>query len=76
MDSVLNVRYYIGTSLHQNRVKLRIAPMMGCKWFRTAAIVIAGIKLPRRIHKGQFRLGGLRLKDRTTPAVWNAVLAA
>jgi transposase-like protein len=39
-------------------------------------IVIAGIELLRRIHKGQFSLGGLRLKDRSTPAVWNAVLAA
>ena len=57
-------------------VKLRIGPMLGFKWFTTAAIVIAGIELLRRIHKGQFSLGRLRLKDRITPAVWNAVLAA
>jgi len=57
-------------------VKLRIGPMLGFKWFATAAIVIAGIELLRRIHKGQFNLGGLRLKDRSTPTVWNAVLAA
>jgi hypothetical protein len=34
-----------------------------------------GIELLRRIHKGQFNLGRLRLKDRSTAAVWNAVLA-
>jgi transposase-like protein len=57
-------------------VKLRIGQMLGFKRFRTAAITIAGIELLRRIHKGQFDLGKLRLKDRSTPAVWNAVLAA
>ena len=55
--------------------KLRIAPMLGFKRFDTAAITIAGIELLRRIHKGQFNLGKLRLKDRNAPAVWNAVLA-
>jgi hypothetical protein len=43
---------------------------------RTAAITIAGIELLHRIHKGQFDLGKLRLKDRTAPALWNAVLSA
>ena len=57
-------------------VKLRIGPMLGFNWFTTAAITISGIELLRRIHKGQFNPGGLRLKDRSTPAVWNAVLAA
>ena len=55
---------------------LRIGPMLGFKWFRTAAITTAGIELLREIHKGQFNLSDLRLKDRSTPAVWNAVLAA
>jgi len=57
-------------------VKLRIGPMLGFKQFRTAAIVIAGIELLRRIGKGQFNLGRLRLKDRRAPAVWKAVLSA
>jgi transposase-like protein len=57
-------------------VKLRIGPMLGFKRFGTAAITIAGIELLRRIRKGQFNLGRLRLKARSTPAVWNAVLAA
>jgi hypothetical protein len=47
--------------------------MLGFKWFRTAAITIAGVELPRRIDKGQFDLHALRLKDRTAPAVWKAV---
>ena len=50
--------------------------MLGFKRFRTAAVTIAGIELLRRIHKRQFNLGRLRLKDGSTPAVWNAVLAA
>ena len=57
-------------------IKRLTRPMPGFKWFTTAAIVIAGIELLRRIHKGQFNLGGLHLKDRSTPAVWNTVLAA
>ena len=69
---------YLNNLIEQDHrgVKLRIGPMLGFKRFRTAAITIAGIELLRRIHKGQFNLGKLRLKDRSTPAVWNAVLAA
>ncbi len=36
----------------------------------------AGIELMRRIRKGQFKLGKLRIKGKTAPEVWNAVLAA
>ena len=57
-------------------MKLRIGPMLGFKWFTTASVVIVGIELLRRINKGQLNLGRLRLKDRSMPAVWNAVLAA
>lgn len=69
---------YLNNLIEQDHrgVKLRIGPMLGFKRFRTAAVTIAGIELLRRIHKGQFNLGKLRLKDRSTPAVWNAVLAA
>ena len=69
---------YLNNLIEQDHrgVKLRIGPMLGFKRFRTAATTIAGIELLRRIHKGQFNLGRLRLKDRSTPAVWNAVLAA
>jgi transposase-like protein len=69
---------YLNNVIEQDHrgVKLRIGPMLGFKRFHTAAITIAGIELLRRIHKGQFNLGKLRLKDRNAPAVWNAVLAA
>ena len=69
---------YLNNLIEQDHrgVKLRIGPMLGFKWFRTAAITIAGIELLRRIHKGQFDLRGLRLKDRSTPAMGNAVLVA
>ena len=69
---------YLNNLIEQDHrgVKLRIGPMLGFKRFRAAAVVIAGIELVRRIHKGQFNLGRFRLKDRSTSAVWNAVLAA
>jgi hypothetical protein len=66
------------TSFEQDHrgVKLRLGPMLGLKRFGTVAITVACIELPRRIHKGQFNLGRLRLKDTSAPALWNAVLAA
>jgi transposase-like protein len=69
---------YLNNLVEQDHrgVKLRIGPMLGFKWFRTAAITINEIELLRRIHKGQFNLARLRLKDRSTPAVWDAVLAS
>jgi hypothetical protein len=37
--------------------------MLGFKNFSCAAITIAGVELLRRIGKGQFTLGHLRLND-------------
>ena len=69
---------YLNNLIEQDHrgVKSRLAPMLGLKRFRTAAITIAGVELLRRIHKGQFDVGELRLKDRSTPAVWAAMLVA
>jgi transposase-like protein len=69
---------YLNNLIEQDHrgVKSRLAPMLGVKWFRTAAITIAGVELLPRIHKDQFNLGGLRLKDRSMSAVWTVVLAA
>ena len=50
--------------------------MLGFKNFESAAITIAGIELLRRIHKNQFVLGRLRIKNQAVPAICNAVLAA
>jgi IS6 family transposase len=77
-DTKVRSSKYLNNLIEQDHrgVKLRIGPMLGFKWFMTAAIVIAGIELIRRIYKGQFNLGQLSLKDRSTSAVWNAVLAA
>ena len=77
-DTRLRSSKYLNNLIEQDHrgVKLRIGPMLGLKWFRTAAITIAGVELLRRIHKGQFNLRGLRIKDRSTPAVWQAVLEA
>jgi len=57
-------------------VKLRIGPMLGFKQFTTAVATIAGVELLRRIHKRQFNLNGLRVTDRSAPAIRNAVLSA
>ena len=77
-DTKLRSSKYLNNLIEQDHrgVKLRIGPMLGFKRFRTAAITIAGIELLRRIHKGQFNLGRLRLKDNSVSAIWNAVRAA
>jgi DDE domain len=51
-------------------VKQRVAVMLGFKYFKNAAITIAGIELMHRIRKGQFALGPLGLQGGTAPAVW------
>jgi transposase-like protein len=76
-DTKVRSSKYLNNLIEQDHrgVKLRIGPMLGFKWFRTAAITIAGVELLRRIHKGQFDLRALRIKDKTASAVWNAALA-
>src|SRR5258707_8869117 len=77
-DTKVRSSKYLNNLIEQDHrgVKLRICPMLGFKWFRTAAITIAGVELLRRIQKGQFNLRALRIKDRTASAVWEAALAA
>jgi transposase-like protein len=77
-DTKVRSSKYLNNLIEQDHrgVKARLAPMLGFKGFRTAAITIGGIELLRRIHKGQFDLGELHLKDGSTSAVWEAVLAA
>ena len=77
-DTKVRSSKYLNNLIEQDHrgIKLRVGPMLGFKWFRTAAITIAGVELLRRIHKGQFDLRALRLKDRTAHVVWNAALAA
>jgi transposase-like protein len=69
---------YLNNLIEQDHrgVKSRTGPMLGFKNFDCAATTIAGIELLRRIRKGQFALGRLRLKNHTVPAIWDAVLAA
>ena len=69
---------YLNNLIEQDHrgIKSRTRSMLGFKNFQSAAITIAGVELLRRIHKDQFALGRLRLKDQATPTIWNAVLAA
>jgi transposase-like protein len=69
---------YLNNLIEQDHrgIKFRTGPMLGLKDFDCAASTIAGIELLRRIRKGQFALGRLRLKSQTIPAIWNAILAA
>ena len=53
-------------------IKLRLGPMLGPKNFRRAATTIAGIELMHRIRKGQFKLGNLRVKNKTDSEIWKA----
>jgi transposase-like protein len=68
---------YLNNLMEQDHrsIKLRLGPMLGFKNFRRAATTIAGIELIRRIRKGQFKLGKLRIKYKTAPEIWTAVLA-
>jgi hypothetical protein len=50
--------------------------MLGFKNFESAVVTLAGVELLRRIHKNQFALSRLRIRDQAVPAIWNAVLAA
>jgi transposase-like protein len=74
----LRTSKYLNNLIEQDHrgIKSRTGPMLGFKTFASAAITIAGVELLRRIHKGQFTLGRLHLKDQAAAAVWNAVLAA
>ncbi len=69
---------YLNNLIEQDHrgIKSRTGPMLGFKSFSSAAITIAGIELLRRIHKAQFSVRRLRLKDQAAPALWNAVLEA
>jgi transposase-like protein len=69
---------YLNNLIEQDHrsIKLRLGPMLGFKKFRRAATTIAGIELMHRIRKGQFKLGKLRVKNKTASEIWNAVLAA
>ena len=69
---------YLNNLVEQDHrsIKLRLGPMLGLKRFRSASITIAGIELIHRVRKGQFKLGKLRIKNKTAPEIWNAVLAA
>ena len=60
---------YLNNLIEQDHrgIKSRTGPMLGFKRFDYAAITIAGIELLHRIHKGQFALGSLRLKDQAAP---------
>jgi transposase-like protein len=57
-------------------IKSTIGPMLGFKKFNCPVTTIAGIESLRRIRQGQFALERLLLRNRTIPAIWNAVLAA
>ncbi len=69
---------YLNNLIEQDHrgIKSRTRPMLGFKNFTSASTTIAGIELLRRIHKRQFALGRLRVKDQAAPAIWHAVLAA
>jgi transposase-like protein len=77
-DTKVRSSKYLNNLIEQDHrgVKSRLAPMVGFKGFRTAAITIGGVELLRRIHKGKFDLRGLRLKERSKSTFWTAGLAA
>jgi transposase-like protein len=69
---------YLNNLIEQDHrsIKLRLSPMLGFQRFRNASNTIAGIELVHRIRKGQFALTRLRVRGKTAPEIWTAVLAA
>ena len=69
---------YLNNVVEQDhrRIKQRIRPMLGFKRFETAAITISGIELAEKIRNHQFKTGKLPPRLRTTPDIWDAMLAA
>jgi hypothetical protein len=57
-------------------VKLRLYSMLGFKNVADAATTIAGVELLHRLRKDLFALGRVDVRGRSTPEIWNAVLAA
>jgi transposase-like protein len=74
----LRTSKYLNNLIEQDHrgIKSRTRPMLGFKNFASAAITIAGVELLRSIHKGQFTLDRLHLKDQAAATIWNAVLPA
>src|SRR5579859_2084982 len=68
---------YLNNLIEQDHrgIKFRTRPMLGFKNYDCAATTIAGIELLRRTGKNQFALRRLHIRDKTAPAIWNAVLA-
>jgi transposase-like protein len=58
------------------RIKQRTRPMLGFKWFDSAAVTISGIELVQKIQKHQFKTGTLDGRSATMPELCNAALAA
>ena len=69
---------YLNNLIEQDHrsIKLRLGPMLGFKRFGHATITIAGIELMHRIRKGQFALDKFRVRGKTAPEIWTAVLTA
>ena len=68
---------YLNNLIEQDHrsIKLRLGPMLGFKRFRRDATTIAGIELVHRIRRVQFKLGKLRVKNKTAPEIWDAAPA-
>jgi hypothetical protein len=75
-DRLLPKRMELRSSTHLNNliewghrgIKSRTRPMLGFKNFASAATTITGIELLRRIHKDQFALTSLRIKNKLQDA--------
>jgi transposase-like protein len=69
---------YLNNAIEQDHrgVKQRLGPMLGLKSFHTAAVVISGIELAKKIKKGQFNHGTLGGQTATMPEIRQAALAA
>jgi transposase-like protein len=77
-DTKLRSSKYLNNMIEQDHrsVTSRIAPMLGVKIFKRAAVTISSVELLHRIRKGQFDLGRLDVQGQAAPAIWTAVPSA
>jgi transposase-like protein len=77
-DTKLRSSKHLNNMIEQDHrgVKSRIAPMLGFRVFKQAAVTIAGIARLHRIRKDAIHLDRLGIQGQAEPAIWTARLLA
>ena len=68
---------YLNNNVEQDHraIKRRCRPMLGFKFYRTAAVTLSGIELAHRVRKRQFKFGPGRWNCWSLKKQWNTALS-